>query len=130
MPGVVFIFPAFAKELFKQPAGFSLLLSLGLLGAALLIARGLRGQLSPAHQFALLAGSQGAWIVLGLLAPLDNGFLPDDSATLPWLAGLALTGLLGLRRLLLSRLRQSQPTVEPPAPPSLALRSSGLSQPV
>ncbi|MCC7477361.1 hypothetical protein IT575_02785 [bacterium] len=90
---LLFILPALCKDVLKIPDYTTLLLVLLGLGAALHLARRLSGRLSQAHHFALLAGTQGCWIALCLLLPLDDGLRPDETAGMP-LLGLAALGML------------------------------------
>lgn len=108
---LLFIMPALYKDVLKLPGETAFLISLICLGAAIWLAVRLNGRLSSAHQFALLAGSQGCWIVLCLLLPLDDGLRPDETTGMP-LLGLLSLGLLILTARRLPRMARQRRLVQ------------------
>ncbi len=91
---LLYILPALYKDVLKIPAAAAMLLSLIGIAAAIWLARRLSGRLTMAHRFALLAGTQGCWIALCLLLPLDDGLRPDETIGMPVLGLLALSALV------------------------------------
>lgn len=98
---LLFILPVLYKEVLHFPAWFSLVLSLGLLGAGAWLAGRLSGRLDSRHRFALLFSTQLWWVLVCLLLPLDDGLRPDEYGLLPLLGLSLLGGLLFLRARLL-----------------------------
>jgi hypothetical protein len=136
LPLACYFIQGIFKDILKQPAQVTLFATLLLLAAALLLANRLGGRLDSRHRYALLFGSQCAWACVGLVAPLDNGWLADDAASWPLISLLALAGLGVLRYALLRRERNAAPPpsdppeVQPAGPrlePSAGLPASGAS---
>jgi hypothetical protein len=108
IPLLHFILPRLIVEALHWPAWALFGILLLSFGAVLQVVRLLQGRLSPQHSFALLAGSQGFWVVGGLIAQLDNANRPDNTAGMGLVAAALLAFIIGCALLLKQRQKRLQ----------------------